>query len=324
MRDVTNAELRKLLGTNPHLGDENAPITYFRGCEGIKVRLVATLDNPYRAMYTMAVATWGPVFSPDKWEEASVEARVAVVLAVLNRQALPLALEAPQFVFEIQGPSRSAFDQVARARIGATFASMGWRDNCHTDIGFRVPTRIYDDPQQMKEYSSAIGGAVRAYRNLVDLGQGNWQNARAALPISACHRWVQVMNYAALQNFCSKRLSACEQEDTVGTAWMIREAVRKRFPLLAEFLRPGCDFARRCTYHNGQEIAESFGALFRGCGRWPSPVDEEFALTNESCTDYEELSNQLKIAIPGATRTLPKRVEDVGELSDLDHGLFCE
>ena len=299
-------ELRKFLGTMPQ-EDSVMETEFYPGVTGIEVELVpgAYPDNPYRALFTMATATWGGVWDTDRWTTVSPRARFDVVNAVLARKTLPNAMEFPSFMFEIAGPSRSSFDQVARARIGAVFGSMGWRDNNHAAIGFRVPDSIYGDAERLAEFKEVCYHAKTIYVKTVASGQSNWQDARAVLPISACHRYTFAINYMALQNFCAKRMQFNEQADTVATAWLMAAAVGHRFPLLASYLRPGSDHARRCTEHVGDEFAQSFGNLFRCSGRWPCEVADDKYTFNESCASRDRLMAQLGIYIPEGDEDLP-------------------
>jgi len=123
---------------------EERPTKYHRGGEAVSVRLVVpdTAVNYYAGMFVMAVSTWGGPYDSgvDKWNSAPIPSRMATVRAILQRQALPLALEHPQFLFEVTGCSRSAFDQIARLRIGTTFSSMGTRDNALPEHSFSSVT----------------------------------------------------------------------------------------------------------------------------------------------------------------------------------------
>ena len=318
-------ELRKFLGTMPEEGEGEGSTIFYPGVEGIVVKLVpgSYPSNPYRALYTMATATWGKVFDTDRWEAVSPEARFDVVKAVLGRRTLPNAMEVPSFMFEIAGPSRSSFDQVARARIGAVFGSMGWRDNNHADIGFRVPDSIAEDIGTYDAFVLNCNLAKDEYVKLLKRGQSNWQDARALLPISACHRYTFGINYMALQNFCSKRMQFNEQADTVATAWLMRNEVARVFPLLSQYLRPASDHARKCVEHVGDEFAQAFGNLFQCSGRWPCEVASDKYTFNTSCANRENIMSQLGIYIPLGGEDLPG-TETWDLLSKTDLTLFCQ
>lgn len=283
--------LRKAMGTMP---DQKPTRTtpFYIGVDSIGARLIDGPINPYKAIFTMTTSTWGKKI--DKWHEVSQEGRIEVVKAALSHKTLPTALEAPSFTFAIEGLSRSAFDQIARARIGAGFASMGWRDNSHEDIGFRIPQDIADgDEETLLHFKESCLKAKEVYSEIINKGQGSWQDARAVLPISAIHRFSMCINYLALQSFCAKRLKFCEQADTVMTAWFMKEAVRDKYPLLGVYLKPGCDIVGRCQYADEYSMSEIFGCLFAPCGRNPVKNPVDYSEFNKSCTDVSKIEELL-------------------------------
>ena len=316
-------ERRRRLGTLPST-DRVEPV-FYQGVTGISAELVpgGYMENPYRAMYTMATATWGDVAATRRWETVEPEARFEVVKAVLGRKSLPNAMEVPTFLFEIAGPSRSSFDQVARARIGAVFGSMGWRDNDQSSIDFRVPDTIWDNELACREFRSVCITALGRFRKYLSMPGANWQDGRAFLPISACHRYTFGATYMALQNFMSKRLMFSEQPDTVATAWLMRQEVCNRFPLMGGYLRPQSDHAQRCMEHVGDEVAQSFGNLFKCSGRWPCELASDQFTFHGSCTDRDRLMEQLALYIPEGPEDLPGN-ETYLELAESDRRLFAE
>lgn len=297
-------KVRMLMGTLP---DDHPKLEtkFYRGVEAVKVKLIDHSVNPYKAMFTMATSTWGKKI--DKWEDTEPLMRFLVNLAVLSRNALPLAYEAPAFMFAVNNVPRWAFDQIARARIGAVFSSMGSRDNCHSDGSFHVQDPIVemqfsddaDERHLAEDYYDALRKCKDVYARICDSDRGNWQIARDIFPISNDHRFGVNMNFAALQNFCSRRMKFCEAAHVVAVAWLMREEVAKVFPLMSKFLRPGCDFSRSCQYSKGYALSELFGCLFKPCGRHPvKDNDYEYATFNESCANIEAIEKQLKISIP--------------------------
>jgi len=316
-RDDKINDLRKAMGTMP---DMDVPLVtrFYEGVRGITVNLYDTSENPYKAMFNMVTSTWGKHIN--KWDEVSPENRFIVIRSLLEFKALPSAMEYPTFCFGIEQCSRSAFDQIARARIGAVFASQGWRDNDHSDIGFRIPQAIYDSHNLLK-YIEAVEQCKKVYHELVQSGQANWQDARAVLPISACHMFSMSINYMALRGFCNKRLKFCEQADTVAVAWLMRERVKEKFPLLGSYLRPSCDGRGVCEYHQSYSLSEAFGCLFSSCGRNVDKDSDGYSTFNSSCTNAKTLAEQLGIDIPGPKEDLP--AQNWETLEDQDRELLC-
>ena len=262
-------------------------------------------------MYVMATTCWGK--KVDKWDETSPENRFEVVKAVLTGNALPLALEAPVFTFVIEGPSRAAFDQLARTRLGAVFSARGVRDNNWKDAAIRVPTSLWPPPDYMKR---VLYNVKDLYTHIVDQGKGSWQAARFCLPMNIVYGWSVNYNYASLRGVCGSRMKFCEMEDTVATAWLMAKEVSDQFPLLGSFLRPGCDYAGKCQYHKSYTLSEMFGCLFKECGRNPCPDSNDYAEFNETCTNYTDLEEQLGIHITRPNEW-PK-FETYDSLSSLD------
>lgn len=310
-------DLRKIMKTNPK---ENTALKteFFEGVRDINVELYDYPLNPYKAMFNMATSTWGNTIN--KWDEVTSQARFLVVKAILDFKSLPNAMEAPSFTFGVEKCSRSSFDQIARARIGAVFSSMGWRDNDHSDIGFRVPQEVWDDKDSLSRFIETCNIAKMNYHYLVNKGKANWQNARAFLPISACHSFSMAMNYMALRNFCNKRLKFCEQADTVAVAWLIRERILDKFPLLGSYLRPSCDWKQRCEYHQEYAMSEAFGCLFKECGRNECLATDDYASFNKSCSDKDIIEEQLCIHIPDNIEDLP--ISNYFDLDPIDKELF--
>lgn len=282
--------LRKLMGTTPEESSTvKTPI--YKGVEGITVTLLDYPKNPYRGMYVLATSCWGKKI--DKWKETSPGYRFLVVKAVLDGEALPLALESPQFTFRIEGPSRSAFDQIARTRLGVVFSAKGMRDNNWKEAAFRIPSGFSEETE--KEIIEVIEKVKEVYGKLVDKDRASWQAARSILPLGICYGWSMSINYQALRNLCGARMKFCEQEDTVATAWLLAKAIKSQFPLLGEYLRPSCDFAGFCQYHRVYQMSEMFGCLFKECGRHPllGTKSDEYAIFNQSCSSIEKIEREL-------------------------------
>lgn len=292
-------QLRDVMGTKPSR-HPRLETNFYRGVENIVVKMVDWPNNPYRAIFSIVTATWGDskIETVDKWEKTSPEGRLLTVLAALKGETLPHCLEAPSFTFVISGPTRASFDQFARQRLGAAFGARGSRDNNWLDASFRIPEGIYRlGDEYVEEVKNLLLKSKEVYAKIVETGQGNWQIARTVLSQHVVYKWAASYNYAALRNLAATRLPFCEQEDTVATAWLIWQEMWKKFPLLAVFMRPKCDWAGKCLYHKAYSLSEMFGCLFAPCGRHPHPR-YKYAEFNEACTDAATLEKQLGIKIP--------------------------
>lgn len=298
MEDRNIRDLREVMGTNPAQGMERKDDIYV-GCKGITVKMIDWPANPYEAIFEGVTATWGDSETwSNKYERTSDEGKLITLLATLGRKTLTEVLEAPKFSFAIEGASRAAFDQYARHRIGVGINSVGTRDNDWMDCSLRIPHEIADDPKQMKMHEEAFRAIKDAYETTIRTSKESWQSGRFILPMGVCHKWVMSANYLALQNMAFQRMKFCEQFDTVGVMWLIRDAISERYPLLAAFMRPGCDYAQDCQYHAKYGMSELFGCLFQGCGRWPTKNRERHAEFNRACSTKGEIAKDLKIQIP--------------------------
>jgi len=307
--------LREILGTKPKNVAASPPPRFVRGGALIKVEMVSpnprnmnpggklflpgVLPNFYAGMFVMAVTTWGgPRDSGvDKWNRCTPEQRRMVVQAILERRTIPGARELPSFMFEVTGASRSAFDQIARGRVGYTFASMGVRDNSHEDSDIVVPPHIYDDPKLLMGFKNAINISNATYRALLLHGQKSFQDARALLPMSMMHRFCMNVNYQALSAFMGQRLMFEEQYDTVAVAYKMKQELGRHYAMLAAPLQGTCDAVGRCVYHN----SELFSGLFKGCERY-GPDEGHYTTFNESSADPADIELWLgeKLPKPGA------------------------
>lgn len=345
MTNEEKNELRKLMGTLPEQAPEISiedfdrypvdkttwienedgikagPFQFYEGVRGITAQMINYPQNPYRLLFEFAVATWGEESYPEMWPLTTPEHRFTVVKNVLAGKALPLGNEALQFSFIIRGVSRAAFDQHARQRIGATFASQGVRDNSRLLSGFRVPNEIWRNKEKREEVISSALWIKKVYYQILKTGEGNsFQAARCIMPMGWTHNYKYTTNFEALKGYMARRLVASEQEDTVATAIMIWNQINQKFPMLANRLRPKCDWAKRCLCHQG-DGGDMFGALFKGCGRFPD-TEGDYATFNFACTDYPTLDEQLGIHLPSPTEW--KEFDSLESLDPIDRVLFEE
>jgi hypothetical protein len=292
-------ELRRTMGTMPDQNTEDDVTEIHVGVSGVTVELFDHPRNPYRIIFEGAVATWGTETYETKWPLVSPENRFKVVKAALSGQTLPQAVEPTQFFFIARGASRSSFDQHARQRL-ATFFSQGVRDNSRLAAGFRLPTELHPDnggdPDLYTEIIAYVKEYKCLYKKILKQGQGSFQSARCLMPMGMTHHYKWSVNLGALKSYMAQRLQACEQSDTVQVAIAAWNQINDKFPLIASHLKPGCDNAKRCTYHQISTLGECFGCLFSGCGRWPDP--KPYATFNKSCSSYSQMAKESGINIP--------------------------
>lgn len=273
-------------------------ITEFRTLADLKVSLLDCTRNPYKAMVNSAIQLFGN--EGNKWTELTPEARFFVAKGVLEGKALPLAKEIPYFTFLIENSSRAAFDEIARARI-ATFSSMGTKDNDINRYAFIIPHPIDDIPELKEKVMDYVLLGKRLYTEIQRAGCPNW-SARSVVPMYYSHHYMLTMNYNAIQGFCAQRMNQTEQPDVVATAYLIRERIKEEFPLLAEYLRPAEDWAKKDLTAKVNTFSDIFGVAHSPSGRWPIDMEEfkkKYKIKHLSpCTEIERVEKELKIKIP--------------------------
>lgn len=310
--------LRNQMGTLPE-DNVNIKITkFYKGVEGITVEIFQCPGNFVKTIVEHVTATWGNEKFENKYDKMTSENKFKIVHAVLTGQTLPQSLEALNFSFTIRGVSRAAFDQHARQRVGAFFQSQGVRDNSRLDAGFRIPTELWNDIELRTEITDHVCQYKNLYQKILKKGSGSFQSARCIMPMNATHNYKYGCNFMALRSYCAQRLMACEMADTVYTAILIREEVKKFSPYLASFLKPRCDTVKKCTYHQSYTLSELFGALFRGCGRWED--EKPYSTFNWSCSDYETMAKEGGVLLPSPKDW--KYYNSYDELEDIDKKRF--
>lgn len=299
-KDIDN--IRESLQTLPNKSKKT--YNYYNGLTRCSVNLVDCSSNVMKDIVALACATWGSGDvgygngSTMKWQKLSPQNRFRVVLSALNGNTLPTALEAPSFTFEINGICRSTFDQFARCRF-FSIGSIGTRDNDKLDSPFLIYDRLYKLLQEDKtlkiNFEDWVKKTKDLYEQIISNSKGDYQIGRDVLPMSLNHSWTFKTDFLTLKGQCARRMMACEQDSHVLLFWKLREEIKNKIsPLLADYMRPACDGAKKCIYHGGAEgLTKYFSSLFAGCGRWKE--DHNYSEFNHSCSDYETLSKYVEI-----------------------------
>lgn len=295
------------------------------------VKLVEFPLNPYKYLVRCCASTWGDGElgpghgSTQKWEKLTPKSRFLVALSALTGNTLPVGAESPNFLWEFNGFPRHTFSQFVRMRIGSGHCSIGCRDNNKLDCPWILYPELYEELQNNKQLKSDFEEWTKKtkdlYEKILSTGNGSWQTSRAVLPMSYSHSWTSYTSLLALKGQMSRRLMPCEETPIVLMFWRMRSEIEKHFPLIANYLRPACDGAKRCIYHGGAEgLTKYFSNLFAGCGRWPDQINyQEF---NFSCTNPEELSKHCNYVKP--TEWISFTENDYDKLSETDKKLFEE
>ncbi|MFX0084238.1 MAG: FAD-dependent thymidylate synthase [Candidatus Hodarchaeota archaeon] len=289
MKEELKKELKRLLE------EPSVVSTDFYTIADMKVTMSDWSVNPYKVMFNMATKTWGQ--ETDKWSLASPELRFEVVKMVLERKALPLALEHPKFAFQVDHISRAAFDQLARARIGIVFASKGQKDDNLHNVGFVIPLKFKEELTK-NTIKRHILTSKYMYDSLIKFGYPNW-SARSVLSMYTEHSFIFSANFLAIQNMLGKRLETTEMEDVVAFSILVREQIRLRFPLLADYLRPASEWRGKDMTAAFNGFSDIIGVPHTSDNRHPGYDNKKYsAKWQEPCTDMREVEKTIKVKLP--------------------------
>jgi len=238
----------------PHR-EEKPSFEFHKGVDGIRVKLVSWTEEPYRAIYDMVMATW----NDKRIEPLDKDEMVAVVIEALEGRFLGTVLECVNFTFTIEGVSRATTHQLVRTRIGAGFSQQTTRVSDTRHQAARIPKTIANNPALLERYEEFMEVSRDFYAELVDSGIP-YQDARFVQPIGIETYIVETINYRALKTLLANRLCNNMQWEINYVAKMMLLELRKKFPLLAKYLKSRCQITGECHYSEN---------LFPPCGRRP-------------------------------------------------------
>ncbi len=313
MNDQVKKEIQEVLDEPTEL---KTPIYTLRDLE------VTMLDypvNPYKTMFLMATQTWGQ--DPYKWEKVSPETRFEVVKMILQKKALPLAVEHPTFSFQVNNIDRSTFDQLARARVGIVFASRGQKDDNLHQAGVVLPTKV-EYSEHKDEIVNHMLKAKELYVKMVEEYKiPNWA-CRCVLPMYTSHGFIFSANYMSIQGMLSKRLETTEQEGCIAFSILVRERIKEKFPLLAEYLRPSCDFAKRDMNAAYNGFSDAVSVPHSSDDRQPGYDKTKFPPKwDEPCTNIKLVEKEIGVKFPEPTEWLDYSFDN---LPDIDKNKFYD
>jgi hypothetical protein len=309
--------LRQFIGTLPARTREEDWLDpeYVRGISNLKVRVISPVPRAsilrdwYKGMVEGAASTWGDGNVEGnwacKWDKMEPAARYRVMYHICRRETLPMIWEDPKIQIQVEGGPRHFFDQAARTRLGANFKSIGCRDNSKLSSEFVLYSNLYDmlhAPQTEKEriaaeaMHEAFVCIKKAYKAILDTGQGSYQIGRSVLPMSYHHQYSASYNLMALLGVFFRRSCLQEEEHIVAFAWLLRKMMVEEFKsnMFGNIMRPPCYRSKKCHYTG--TMHGTGGLLFSNLFAATDPVcksihgeDVEYAEFNQSCTSSEEL-----------------------------------
>lgn len=288
MNDKNREEIKKALTESEVLS------TPFYTLTDMRVEMQDYPVNPYKTMVNMALQTWR---GGSKWQELSPDTRFEIMKLILQKKALPLAVEHPTFSFQIDHIDRSSFDQLARARVGIVFSSKGQKDDNLHQTGFIIPTAIVGTEFE-EEVRKKVLECKELYNKMYKAGLPNWC-LRSILPMYVDHSFMFSANFAAIQNLLAKRLETTEQEGCVAFSILVRECIKEKYPLLAEYLRPACDGAKKDLNAAFNGFSDIVGVPHVSDNRQPGYDDSKYNAKHKTpCTDIKKVEELLGKHLP--------------------------
>lgn len=193
----------------------------------MEVRLVSCTLNPIEAIEIAASTCYDS--QPTK----------GAIMRHCYKSGHHSVLEFADFHFKIKGVSRAATHQIVRHRM-ASYAQRSQRYCVEDGFGVVEPKTISRIEQASDLYSEAVSYIQDVYDALVEMGIPA-EDARFILP-NACESEINIkMNLRELIHFMNERLCICAQWEIRDLAKMMREAILREYPELAEFLVPKCE-----------------------------------------------------------------------------------
>ncbi len=292
LNDKVKKEIKDILEESTEL---STPIYTL---EDMRVEMIDYPHNCYQMMFLMSTQTWGQ--DPWKWDKCSPETRFEVVKMILQKKALPLSVEHPVFGFQVEHVSRALFDQIARTRVGFVCSSRGQKDDSLEQLGFVLNSKIQGKIRD--EVLELVTKSKELYKKLTtEYKLPNWA-CRGVLSMYSDHGFAFSANFLSIQGMLSKRLETSEMEECIAFGILVREAIKEKFPLLAEYLYPSCDSVKRDLNMVFNGFSDIVGIPHISDKRWATDEEIEkqklIAKHPEPCTDIEVVEKMIGKHLP--------------------------
>lgn len=225
----------------------------------MKVVLLTHTPEPERITVAAALLCYQKGDAEEAYIKAGNEKLRGRLFNELVRQGHGSVLEHASFTFGISGISRSCSHQLVRHRIGA-FNQQSQR---YVNVGdydyFAIPPSLDE-----ARFKGIVKEIVDYYNDEVALLKGKGKTAEAAqedarfiMPNAAKTNVIWTTNLRNLIHVAHYRLCNRSQWEIRKMMKLVKEEMAKKFPIIAQYLTPKCDFYLYCD--EGQ----------RTCGRMP-------------------------------------------------------
>lgn len=172
-------------------------------------------------------------------------------------------LEFAQFVFEIEGISRSLSHQLVRKRIGASFAQESQRYvSYEKGFDYTIPPAIQNGSTQLETHYNYIMNAIALeYKRFVDEGILP-EDARFILPNATHTSLCLALNGRSCIDLARERLCVRSQWEIRKLVELIKEEIYDIAPRISKAMQPKCYWLKHCPEK-------------KSCGKWIEFLDKK-------------------------------------------------
>ncbi|MEK0324926.1 MAG: FAD-dependent thymidylate synthase [Nitrosopumilus sp.] len=233
---------------------------FYKGFEGIKVKMLNTLDiDAQRSAEIVAafyLSTWSDLVvgdgttprlsvSIEQHPEAFGESAWQLAERAMSGQVLPNTLETVQLTYTFENISRACTHQLVRTRVGAGFGQQGGRDNNWSEQPHRIPDTVTS--QFDRNHIRTLVSQMRdLYKELIEKGVP-YQDARYVLPMGTATNLVGTYNLLSLKGTLDRRLCNRMHPETNHVARLMADALVVTLPWVGKNVRSGCEKRELCA-----------------------------------------------------------------------------
>lgn len=245
---------------------------------GAVVRIVAaegieSEENVMKRIFTGICATWGlEDYNPEEQPPDLIKA--TIILGLNGDFWVGQQFEAWNITLKFINVSRGFTHQLVRARFMA-FGQEGTRDTNQLDFDVLIPQTIHDDHELCDEFR-AIVERSREFIKKANERDIPFQDSSYITPKGLMTDITGHMNFRALQEFMSARLSNTMHWEINHVARLMLKEVRDYYPTFGLWLAPRCELVGKC---------QSSATLFPPCGKLPLRENQS-AVTNRFGIPY--------------------------------------
>jgi thymidylate synthase (FAD) len=215
----------------------------------MKVELIDYAMDPFEKLYAAYRTCYSADTPIEIWEKVRAgtisKDRIRGFIAERLKSGHSSPLEQVVFWFGIAGVSRSLSHQFVRHRVGISFEQQSQRY-----VRFKEDAIEYVLPASWKraglegEFQNLVGHVTDLYTRALDAGIPA-EDARFVLPNAAPTNFQVMVNFAEMLHIADLRLCVRAQWEIRRMVALMRGAIRRTLPELADYLQPKCGERRQ-------------------------------------------------------------------------------